>query len=386
MLDMIIKRMWTLEGRFTREALHSRVQLLESGQEAGFQNSIEIINTLKYFSDDTSKLLKIGSRHTDAVKHLVEVVATHNVFLGRLIPLEEAKGTTTRHITNLAGKFDDVYAIFHCLEKILNSKEFSISEAETMQASIRECQHNLKKNEERVHDTMISKARVLMSTIGSSHKLPVRVVEDDGNDNESDLDSIDVDSLTGQFDRVTLSEHKMIVIFDEAGCIPSYELVGLSRVNGNIEALVAVGDKYQLPPYNPNQNHTGKKNGSYHRQRRQAAPTKIKSILDVSKLKIDGGTKKKLTIQYRVPRDIAAVLNDRIYKGDYTTPAVSNVPAEGFCLLDVVQSERNEKYVNKDEVQMCLQMVTQLLNEGNGNIMLLTPVRENIMYMFVYRC
>ena len=375
MLDMIIKRIWTLEGRFAREALHSRVRLLESGHEAGFQNSIEIINTLKYFSDDTSKLLKLGSRHTDAIKRLVEVVATHNVFLGKLIPLDEVKGTTTRRITNLAGKFDDVSAIFHCLEKILNLKEFSISEAETMQASIRKCQHDLDKSEERVHNTMISKARVLMSTIGSSHKLPVRVVEDDANANDSDLDSIDVDSLAGKVDRVTLSEHKTIVIFDEAGCIPSYELVGLSRVNGNIEALVAVGDKHQLPPYNPNQNHTGKKNGSYHRRHRQAAPKKIKSILDVSKLKIDGGTKIKLTIQYRVPRDIASVLNDRIYKGDYTTPAVSNVPAEGFCLLNVVQSERNEKYVNKDEVQMCLQMVTQLLNEGNGTIMFLTPVR-----------
>lgn len=375
MLDMIIKRIWTLEGRFAREALHSRVRLLESGHEAGFQNSIEIINTLKYFSDDTSKLLKLGSRHTDAIKRLEEVVATHNVFLGKLIPLDEVKGTITRHITNLAGKFDDVSAIFHCLEKIFNLKEFSISEAETMQASIRKCQHDLEKSERRVHDTMISKARVLMSTIGSSHKLPVRVVEDDANDNDSDLDSIDVDSLAGKVDRVTLSEHKTIVIFDEAGCIPSYELVGLSRVTGNIEALVAVGDKHQLPPYNPNQNHTGKKNGSYHRRHRQAAPKKIKSILDVSKLKIDGGTKIKLTIQYRVPRDIASVLNDRIYKGDYTTPAVSNVPAEGFCLLNVVQSERNEKYVNKDEVQMCLQMVTQLLNEGNGTIMLLTPVR-----------
>ena len=370
MLDMIIKRMWTLEGRFKREALHSRVRLLESGQEAGFRNSIEIINTLRYFSDDTGELLKLGSRHAEAVYRLVEVVATHNVFLGKLIPLG-VEGITGRHITNLAGKFDDVHAIFHCFEKILNSKEFSISEAETMQASIRECQHDLKKSEERVHDTMISKARVLMSTIGSSHKLPVRVVEDDGNDN----DSIDVDSLTGKLDRVTLSEHKTIVIFDEAGCIPSYELFGLSRVNGNIEALVAVGDKHQLPPYNPNQNHTGKKNGSYHRRHRQAAPKKIKSILDVSKLKIDDGTKIKLTIQYRVPRDIAAVLNDRIYKGDYTTPAVSNVPAEGFCLLDVVPSERNEKYVNKDEVQMCIQMVTQILNEGNGTIMLLTPVR-----------
>ena len=175
MLDMIIKRIWTLEGRFAREALHSRVRLLESGHEAGLQNSIEIINTLKYFSDDTSKLLKLGSRHTDAIKRLVEVVATHNVFLGKLIPLDEVKGTTTRRITNLAGKFDDVSAIFHCLENILNLKEFSISEAETMQASIRKCQHDLDKSEERVHNTMISKARVLMSTIGSSHKLPVKM-------------------------------------------------------------------------------------------------------------------------------------------------------------------------------------------------------------------
>jgi hypothetical protein len=66
--------MWTLEGRFTREALHSRVRLLESGQEAGFQNSIEIINTLKCFSDDTSTLLKTGSRHTVSNDRLKDFV------------------------------------------------------------------------------------------------------------------------------------------------------------------------------------------------------------------------------------------------------------------------------------------------------------------------
>jgi hypothetical protein len=39
-----------------------------------------------------------------------------------------------------------------------------------------------------------------------------------------------------------------IVVFDEAGCIPSYELLGLSMLGHSISSLVCVGDK-KLPPY-----------------------------------------------------------------------------------------------------------------------------------------
>jgi hypothetical protein len=44
---------------------------------------------------------------------------------------------------------------------------------------------------------------------------------------------------------------KTVVIFDEAGCIPMYEFLGLSRLGRLIVCLVCVGDKNQLPPYHP---------------------------------------------------------------------------------------------------------------------------------------
>ena len=81
----IVDLMWSLEEYFSHELIHSRVKLLESKTEAGFQNAIEIIDSMHRFSEDTEKLLKKGSQCPDAMAILEEVVATHNVLLGRLI-------------------------------------------------------------------------------------------------------------------------------------------------------------------------------------------------------------------------------------------------------------------------------------------------------------
>jgi hypothetical protein len=193
----------------------------------------------------------------------------------------------------------------------------------------------------------LSSPRVHLSTIGSSHKLPVTEEADD-----------DEPRLTKSFAAIKLcdraKEKKTVVIFDEAGCIPMYEFLGLSRLGRLIECLVCVGDKNQLPPYDPGSSRTVVRHEAG-RRRYKAKPTvpteTVKSLLDASQLTEAGG-KIKLTTQYRVPRDIANLLDVRIYKGDYVTPLSCEVPIKGFHFLNVPVCRGRQKYVNENEIRI----------------------------------
>jgi ATP-dependent exoDNAse (exonuclease V) alpha subunit len=152
--------------------------------------------------------------------------------------------------------------------------------------------------EQRIKQELAMLSRLKMSTIGSSHKLFSMNERD--NDNEG--------GLAEAFGRlVIVNEEKnhegVVVIFDESGCIPSFELLGLSRLACPISAILCVGDKKQLPPYNP---------GNDKRPKGRAfggEETGLQSLLDVCALK----EKIALRTQYRVPRDIARILDTRVY-------------------------------------------------------------------------
>jgi len=381
LINRIVELLLSLEGQFSSASIHNRTRILKSKTEAGFQSAIEIIDTMHRFSDDTNRLLRHGSKHPDAQKTLVEVVTTHNALLKDLISLEdvrlEQKGYQQKHLEEQKGSqqkhiescFRRIGAIQRCLNPFTMAYDVHLSQAMELQTSIREAEASLKLMQSRVEADLTIKARVLMSTIGSSHKLPKRGVDD------GEGDGLVAEELSSAEQEMVARE--TIAIFDEAGCIPSYELLGLSRINGMIKALVAVGDKHQLPPFNPNQNFSKRtrapKKG---RKKKQVEQKEIKSILDVSKRDYNDDSKVKLCTQYRVPRDIAELLNARVYKGEYITPITCKIPKKGFHLLDV-PPEREEKYVNKEEVRKCIQMVEQIIHaDEGGSIMLLTPYKK----------
>lgn len=302
-----------------------------------------------------------------------DVCLRHSSILGKLLPVrtadmrKERTWTIIRKDVRLA-----LVQICTCLESLLKSSTFSLSNAEKLELAARQAEESLKAAARRLEGQLVSDARVLLSTIGSSHKLPV-----DGDDEE------DGDSILGALGHLKISSSQMkktIVVFDEAGCIPSYELLGLSRLGRSIDSLVCVGDKNQLPPYDPSQSSGCKKHrngprGANARQRSVTQELSVKSLLDVSKLTTDTG-KVKLTRQYRVPRDIANLLNARIYLGDYVTAPECRAPSRGFHFVDVPEDRRQagRKYVNDAEVQICLDLVRQSKREGRTSIMVLTPV------------
>ncbi|KAG7340019.1 AAA domain containing protein [Nitzschia inconspicua] len=343
----------SFSGRFPEEVLYSRVRSIVSGTEAGFQSPLEIIHLLRSFLESTKDYLEKQGK-------LADLIALENVFLKGLVN-ENDQGRVHRENKEVVRSLQNEFA------RLLQSDVFDLSKAEEMVRLLRDMEANIIAAEERVAVTMEQKARIKMSTIGSSHKLPT-------NCNEFLEDEVfDVDDLAEAFQDTSISDNKTVLIFDEAGCIPAYELIGLTRLGQNFDAIVAVGDSKQLPPYNPSQNAFKK---TFVRQysafSEQTKRDPIKSILDVS-----GRARKiKLTVQYRVPRDIAAVLNARVYKGDYTTPESCRAPHKGFVLVDV-STDRREKYVNNNEINQCMYLVRQLRIQSNSaSIMFLTPYKK----------
>jgi ATP-dependent exoDNAse (exonuclease V) alpha subunit len=235
----------------------------------------------------------------------------------------------------------------------------------------RQVQEDLRKVETRVSNEMQAKARLKMSTIGSSHKL-FDISTKDQNNEDDDL-AAELDFLSLNEEDLDDAKEETIVIFDEAGCIPSFELLGLSRLGYEVEAILVVGDKHQLPPYNPDNNGKPRYDRSKGWQRQKPQSKKLSSILDVSAVTVI-----KVTIQYRVPRDIADILNARIYNRNYRPSSDRGIPNKGltFQLIPYSQDPRI-KYVNPNEVQKMLELLREKVaasRSGNVSVVVLTPV------------
>jgi hypothetical protein len=349
-----------------------RCSLVESGFEAGLTRATEIVGTVADAHRAIQPLIEKALPGLSE-SEVDDVCLSHSSILGQLLPVrtddmrKERSWTIIRKEIRLA-----LVQIRTCLESLLKSAAFSLKNAETLELTARQADESLNAAAQRLEGELVSNARVLLSTIGSSHKLPV-----DGDDEE------DGGGVLGAFGRLKISSSQMkktIVVFDEAGCIPSYELLGLSRLGRSIDSLVCVGDKNQLPPYDPSSSRDYNKNrnaprGANARQQSVTQQTSVKSLLDVSMLTTHTG-KVKLTRQYRVPGDIASLLNARIYLGDYLTAPECRAPSRGFNFVDVPEDRRQggKKYVNDAEVQHCLELVGQSKREGRTSIMVLTPV------------
>jgi hypothetical protein len=356
----------SLSGGFSFNVLHSRAQAIQSSTAAEFQSPVEIIYTLNSFVDDAETFVQ-------GRMDLADLLATHKILLDGLVQLPQSGDRKNQQLLEKNNR-KVVKILLGEIVELLRRETFSLAKAEDLQKTIRGMDTSLVDTESRVTSEMDQNVRIRMSTIGSSHKLPVKESGDD--------------SIEEQLENMCIKDNKTVVIFDESGCIPAYELIGLTRLGITFDAIVAVGDAKQLPPYDPRQNFTpkssprsfGKVSNSRFRTFTNHTSIPIKSILDVSA----GAIKIKLTTQYRVPRDIAAILNARIYGGDYNTPETCRVPDRGFILVDT-PIDRQEKYVNRNEIERCLDLVRQLHQSGESSIMLLTPVSATNFMLASFR-
>jgi hypothetical protein len=141
----------------------------------------------------------------------------------------------------------------------------------------------------------------------------------------------------------------------------------------NIDAVLVVGDIHQLAPYNPDDTGKPQFKRSRAKKHKKRKSKKLNSILDVSNV-----TVVKLTTQYRVPRDIADILNARIYNGSYRT-SPRCVPNNGMAFKHVPLSidplRENVNPVEVAEVLVLLREKVAASRSGRVSVMVLTPVR-----------
>jgi hypothetical protein len=261
------------------------------------------------------------------------------------------------------------HGLLVCYTKALKDNLFNASSAQILLQNWQDAQNEMNILMEKLKNDLVYNARLKMCTIGSSHKLPKKDRDEDQDDN-----------IVLGFSKLSVRQNnremqETLVIFDEAGCIPAHELLGLSRLNCIIKSLILVGDIHQLPPYDPGTGFTSGY-GQKHQGKRFQKPVekKVQSLLSVSAL-TGNDAKIQLSLQYRVPCDIANLLNARIYKGQYNTSKDSKVPRKGLRFVDVpLKGIQQREYVNINEVDSVIQLVQKLKQDGEDSVMILTPV------------
>lgn len=320
---------------FKEEYAATRSDLIEKDKANDLSSPISIIDAVERAVLDISKLLNTTEEQKSkyvSEESATDVIVRHSTLLGRLVYIRpdsnkknsdpwdarEAREATKR-LRYILDRFRDVMKLD--MFKRTNAQELT-NERKTVD-------EEYKLLHSRLEMELPAFSRLHMSTIGSSHRIVTTKPKLSDDDLASTFGQM---SLEGTDEDIVLSPPKPTVcIFDESGCIPAYELLGLSRLERPIIALILVGDKHQLPPYDPTQGRSFGR-GNVPINVRSKKVERLQSLLDVSELTIDSG-KIMLTMQYRVPRDIAEMLNIRIYRGNYKTSPTARVPMSGMMQL-----------------------------------------------------
>lgn len=317
---------------------------------------------IKSLFDDRDKINSPVEMRNKGSKYLAEkgvfdVVVRHSILLSRLISIrtEKEREDKTSEPWDAKEATKRLRFILDRLTSALDLGIFSSENATNIYNETAAAGEAITALRKRLETELPQRARLHMSTIGSSHRLLAEDKNEKGGSDHSGRDDYDNDSdddndVADIFGRLTLNgsdsgfPKDTICIFDESGCIPACELLGLSRLERCISALVLVGDKHQLPPYDPMQGM------NYSRDMKSAPPrngkrdrSKVLSLLDSSALTVDTG-KVMLTTQYRVPRDIAEMLNSRVYRGQYNTCSTANVPDSGLSSIQLLLALLHSPY------------------------------------------
>jgi len=355
------------------ERFHShRAYLKIEGIKGAHMSPCEIILEVTAVVDSIKNILveAVTKVDEDTVQKVVE---NHAELLGGLIDLR----TDVEIETWPSQQWDSreamarLSALKEAYQNLLSLKSFDENKALEIQADLSKAKKELSDSEVRLSEELPSTARLHMCTIGSSHKLPTgrRISESSPDFSDDEFDTADkFGNFHGKDGIIVRRGKESIVIFDEAGCIPSYELLGLSRLGLDIKSLVLVGDKHQLPPYDSSQQASS--SGTKYFRKKQS------SLLDISLLS-QSGHKTHLTTQYRVPKDIACILNTHVYSGLYNTCPRALVPCSGLNVIHVKEdhSMSRKKYVNVNEIIRGCELIDELRQDDSiFNILIVTPV------------
>ncbi|KAL7536603.1 hypothetical protein ACHAXR_008142 [Thalassiosira sp. AJA248-18] len=364
--------------RFNEGYAANRSKEIE-GNKVELSSPLSIISAVEDVTQDMQDLFdetkKTRSTYVEE-ESASDLITRHSDLLGRLIYIRTSKEREAKESLPWDAKEATLRLRFILARfvHVLELDMFSPDNARDLYKEKTAVDEEYKTLFTRLEAELPALARLHMSTIGSSHRLP-----GDKNNNDGDLARAFGQLSLDNFDDEIESDppKETIVIFDESGCIPSFELLGLTRLGRPIKSLVLVGDKHQLPPYDPMQGRRFGRGNSFGAtgMRKGSRAETMRSLLDSSALTIDTG-KVMLTTQYRVSKDIADILNHRVYRGQYNTCPRASIPLSGLRMIHVPWEESpKRKYVNPNEVRKGLELLNELsLDYDISSTLVITPI------------
>ena len=316
-----------------------------------FSSPIQIIDAVQQARLEIRSLLDEASEFAKSIseENAYNVVVRNSALLGRLIPIR----ADIERPDNPYGPWDAkeaterLHFILFRFESALKHLIFDADNARAIFNEITAADEDYKALRDRLEYELPDRARLHMSTIASSFRIMNRA-KNYGNSDSSKKSKVH-DDLADTFGalELPLDDNKpakeTICIFDESGCIPIHELLRLSILGRSIKSIIVVGDKSQLQPYDSSQGNSYQplRGTSANRDNRfgfasnsrWSRTEKLLSVLDASALTIHSG-KVVLNTQYKIPKDIAAMLNKRVYRGQCKTCPNAKVPVTGWSITD----------------------------------------------------
>jgi len=346
-----------------KNRVYSRCSIIEKGQEDNMKCPMRILNVL----EDTIKAVSTIVKKQDLTQEsILDLVINNSGLLSGLLDVKtDQEKQKEGHRFSRSKTLKELTIILKLLTDVQSKKLFDCEHARTIVNKVKHLEEDIEAQTKFLTKQLSKDARIQMATIGSSHKIPGRSTSDDESIEElMDEQKIDTPNST-------------VVIIDEAGCIPDFEFLGLSRICEDMIAIVLVGDQKQLPPYNPGNLSKGRPPFKRAGSKNDMPDRSIqKSLLDMSQLTSDNG-KVYLVEQYRIPIDIADILSVRVYNNNYKTSTKANVPLNGLKFVHVpLDLNPRKKYVNSNEVEEILTILQTFMRRDVDNILILTPVRS----------
>ena len=213
----VLSRDWVAFGeKFPEDDMkaHSQAQKIEKNAAHGLGRPADVIMCLE---DTITKLETLLSTKPLTAATINRHINEENPLVGELF--QQLSDSRNPRFVLLGGyqMEEKVAYLLSRFEKTAKDPLFNALRAEKLLQDWRESGAQLKEHEAKLRVELGLQAKLKMCTIGSSHKLPV-ATDSDGEDMEARLSGLSLDDKRdGQ---------GTVVIVDEAGCIPAYELLG----------------------------------------------------------------------------------------------------------------------------------------------------------------
>lgn len=219
---------------------------------------------------------------------------------------------------------------------------------------------------------IINNIKILNNQINELNEKKNNIIKDfeDKCDEKQNIFTSTIGSLNRLLEHLEIIENnkKTIVIIDEGSTIPIHELGTLSLIKQNVISLVLVGDPNQLPPFGKLIKNNNSKYNKYNEE------ITIPSIFDKKYLKVKSN---HLEMQYRIPFEIAEILNKYVYNNKYNTIETKKYCLDTVRIINSTTEDIKKANINEGEADKVVNIYNKYKYEYKS-IMILSPYKNQV--------